>query len=788
MALNTRQDGDSDALAFDAHPPFTGVSSVARHIGVPLACTDLDGRHLWWNSAYSRLSERTTSDLGQVDARTAFGQPPQFAMNWERVQHGYPVEFVVTRADEGGDRQLLVRLNPFRDPDTGRQLVAVALEDHTAPRQALTDLQRYASLVAYSMDAILSIDAHGRIDTWNAGAQNLYGYTADEVLGKPLTVLAVDDDPEGLLASIPQRAFEAEVVEGEVQQRCRDGSTLWVSVQASPIFHRERGIDGASIIARDVTDRHTMEDELRGAKDRAEQAAIAKSRFLANMSHEIRTPMNGVLGMTDLLLETKLDPEQRDYAEAVKTSGDTLLQLINDILDFSKIEAGRLELEDIPFDISNCCNGVLDVLAQLAAEKKLELTGFVDLALPMRIKGDPSRLRQVLLNLTNNAVKFTSSGEVALRVLPVGTDRLRFEVEDTGIGIPADRVAHLFKAFSQVDASTTRQFGGTGLGLAISRELVELMGGRLSVESTEGKGSRFWFDLPLRPAVDKDLPVAMANLDALRELRILVADDVEASREILQRYCEAWGCRVDAVASAATATSAVEAALERARPYDVVLLDNGLPNTSGLSVGRGWRERTPSLSSALILLTSYAERGDARRAHEAGFAGYLTKPVKMDTLRDVLRTVVGGETTSGARTLITRHTVSENRRRQTRILVAEDNIVNQKVALRMLERLGYEPTLVPDGQAAVEQFAAAPYDIVLMDCQMPRMDGYQATGAIRGLSDAGARVPIVAMTANAMVGDREKCLDAGMTHYLTKPISARALSAVLEEALETLPP
>ena len=763
-------------------PSYT-ADAVAAATKMALATADLDGRHIWFNQSYAAITNLEAGSFPNL--RDALGHPADFDTHWSRIRTGQSTELSVEVTDAFGIPSFYrVQLDPVRDPDGESHQVAVAVVDESSFRRALADLQRYASMVTYSMVAIMMVDARGNIETWNAGAQDLYGYTADDVIGKPLTMLA--SDSVAFLDDLTERVLQGEVIEGEDPHKCRDGTIVRVSLQASPTYHRVEGINGMSIVARDITERYQMEAELRAAKDRAEQAARAKSRFLANMSHEIRTPMNGVLGMADLLLETRLSREQQEYAEAVKTSGDALLQLINDILDFSKIEAGRLELEDIPFDIGAVCNGVLDLLAQFAAEKSLELTGFVDLDLPTRIMGDPSRLRQVLLNLTNNAIKFTSDGDVRLRVDPVGQDCVRFEVTDTGIGIPADRVDRLFRAFSQVDSSTTRRFGGTGLGLAISRELVEMMGGTLKVESTEGVGSRFWFDLPLRQeAPTRELPV-LAQPSMLEGLRILVVDDVAASREIIARYCEAWGCAVVLAESGDRATELLYRAEAERRPFSVVMLDNGLPGQSGLELGRKWAAR-PTDGPQLVLLTSFAQRGDARRAYEAGFAAYLSKPTKMRTLKDVLLTVLGSEAANrptSRRQLVTRHSVAEDRRRTTRVLVAEDNPVNQKVALRMLERIGYQPTLAEDGQVAVEMFAAQAFDVVFMDCDMPRLDGFQATAALRTLNEAGARVPIIAMTANAMAGDRERCLASGMTHYVSKPVSARALSEILDEVLE----
>ena len=762
--------------------------SYFANAGVPLASVDLDGRHLWWNEDYSCFLGGIGEDLPERSLLDALGRPSSFQLEWERAVDGHraEIEFDV-RLEFGVVRNGVAKLVRFHDEERGEDRVAISIQDLTAARRALADLQRYASMVAYSMDAIISLEPSGMIATWNAGAQNLYGYTADDVLGRALTRLAVPESEE-FLANLAERVMDGEVVEAEVRQMCRGGHALWISIQASPIYHRIEGISGVLIIARDLTERRRMEEDLRAAMTKAEQAAVAKSRFLANMSHEIRTPMNGILGMTDLLLDTGLTEEQRQFAETVKLSGSALLELINDILDFSKIEAGGLEIETIGYEIADTIDGVLDVLGEHAARKGLELTGCADLELPSRILGDPVRLRQVLLNLANNAIKFTNEGSVALRVYSVGDGEVQFEVEDTGIGIPEDRMDRLFRAFSQVDASTTRRFGGTGLGLAICKELVELMGGRLRVESVVDQGSKFWFRLPLRHDVGAALPTV--DIPAFLGLRVLVVDDVAESREIVSRYCTAWGCHTVSCADAASASKVLAEANEVGEAFSVVLLDNSLNGTSGLTIGKRWREQFPQAPTSMVLMTSYAERKDAKRAREFGFDIHLLKPVKRRVLQRTLLSVVGlavDRSEARGESMTSYHSISIDLRRRTRILVAEDNLVNQKVVLKMLERLGYRATVAANGKSAVNMFTESPFDIVFMDCQMPEMDGYQATAALRAL-DAGADVPIVAMTANAMVGDREECLAAGMSHYLPKPISARALVDVLEEVFDTAVP
>ncbi len=762
----------------------------AIHAGIAIAVVETSQEHVWCNEPYGRFIGRPAGEVVGIKLADALGDPADLSAGWENVVAGHRLAFEVCLTALSGDiRYGLVDVNRFED-EVGFRVV-VSIQDQTAARHALTDLQRYYSMVAYSMDAIISLDPSGNVATWNAGAQNLYGYTADEILGHALTTLSVGES-ESFLADLAGRVMDGEVVEGEVQQRCRNGTELWVSTQASPIYHRVEGISGVLLIARDVTHRREMEEELRAAKTKAEEAAVAKSRFLANMSHEIRTPMNGILGMTDLLLDTSLSTEQLQYAETVKTSGVTLLELINDILDFSKIEAGHLELESIPFDVTETLDGVLDVMAQPAARKGLELTGFADLDVPSMLVGDPGRLRQVLLNLTNNAVKFTSEGGVALRVQRADGRHLRFEVEDSGIGIPQSRRRRLFKAFSQVDASTTRRFGGTGLGLAICRELVEIMGGSLAVDSEEGVGSTFWFTLELLEAtagaVDSRGDDARWSTPRLDGHRILIVDDSVESRRILRKYCEAWGAEVVTAPDGAAATSAMTEALDAGVPFTIALLDHGLGAHTGLMLGRRWREEGPKTPMSMTLMASYADSDAAKEAVNSGFDGYLMKPIKRAALAEQLKLALGSgrrPALAERRSAFDGHGVSDQRRQQTLILVVEDNVVNQKVTLGMLRRLGYPAVIAPDGAAAVKMFSERPYDVVLMDCQMPRMDGYQATAVLRSLNRAGARVPIVAMTANAMVGDREACMAAGMDYYLSKPISVQSLCSVLEQVLSS---
>ena len=693
----------------------------------------------------------------------------------------------LTRSGQPRWAELVVRV--LKDPAgqvTGFAGSATDVHDRRQAEVQLRDQLRFVQdLIEVIPNPIYFKDPDGRYIGFNKAFGTFFGIKRQAWVGKSLFDLLPPEEATWHQAQDDKLLREGGVQIYEAELHDRNGQAH-DALYHKTIFNKSDGSPAGVLgIITDITERKHFEAELLRAKVTAEMANRAKSDFLANMSHEIRTPMNAIIGMTDLVLDTDLGKEQAEYLKMVKSSADALLTIINEILDFSKIEAGKLDLEKIPFSLRDGVGLSVRTLSQRALEKGLDLRYEVHCGVPDSLSGDPHRLRQVLINLVSNALKFTAKGEVVVSVRPVevraDTATLAFSVRDTGIGIDAEKQKLIFEAFSQADSSTTRRYGGTGLGLAISTRLVQYMGGELTVDSQPGEGSTFSFTA--RFALAPICAAHKAQLETLDALPVLVVDDNAANRQLLTDMLKNWRMKPLAVDSAAEAYEALADSVRRGRPFRVVLLDSRMPDIDGFSAVPLLRDSEGPRPPTLLMLTSAGERGDAARCRELGIAGYLMKPIVQSELLDAIMTALGETADAGEHALITRHSLRENKRRLN-ILLAEDNPVNRTLAVRVLEKLGHTVTVTTDGTEAVDkiQSSGEGFDAVLMDVQMPMMGGFEATQAIRDweLAAGGTRhTPIIAMTAHAMSGDRERCLEAGMDDYVSKPIQTSALVEAL---------
>ena len=668
--------------------------------------------------------------------------------------------------------------------------VALAIERRRAEDAVRESEERYRDLFENAQDLVYTHDLAGNYTSANIVCEKITGYTHEECIKMNVAQVIAPDELDKARKAMAKKTAEKDSSAYEIDIITKDGRRVTLEVN-SRLIHRNGAPDAVHGIARDVTARKRAERELEEARNAALESARLKSEFLANMSHEIRTPMNGVIGMTGLLLDTELTQEQREFAETIRSSGDALLTIINDILDFSKIEAGKLNFEVLDFVLTNAIEDTIELLAEKAHQKKLELASLVHKDVPVFLRGDPGRLRQIITNLLGNAIKFTEQGEVVVRACTESeTERdvtIRFEVSDTGIGINENAQRNLFQAFTQADGSTTRKFGGTGLGLAISKQLVELMDGEIGVRSEEGNGSTFWFTARFEKQPEGAV-IEQPNVD-FENLRVLIVDDSATNRQILKHQVGSWGMVHEEAESGQQALALLHAAAQRNEPFSLAVLDLMMPNMDGFELARRIKADPALAGVRLVMLTSFGERGDAQTARESGIAAYLTKPVRQSQLFDCLAKVISAsnskqEPNAPKVPVVTKHSLAEAKiMSNKRLLLAEDNAVNQKVALRQLQKLGYRADAVANGREAVEALRRIPYDLVLMDCQMPEMDGYEATAEIRRREGAAKHTWIVAMTANALEGDRAKCIAAGMDDYVSKPVKVEDLSAVLSNLL-----
>lgn len=755
---------------------------------------DADGRVADANAEYVRLTGRKELDeiLGRrVTEWTARSDVARNADAVRRcVEEGLIRDLEIEYTDEQGKRTP-VEVNATVLPTEREPQILGFVRDITRRKRAeearnraeesvAANEARFRSMVEDSWEVIFLIDGEGGVRYMSSAVSRVLGYSEEEVLGQSVfrRMHARDVSAARQLLAKSLATPNLPVV-GECKYRRKDRVWRWFEYTIRNMLDNP-AVGALVVISRDCTERIEREAELQRALKAAEAATRAKSEFLANMSHEIRTPMNGILGMTDLALSAEITPEQREYLETIKSSADSLLAVINDILDFSKIEAGKLDLERVEFDLVKTLGPALKALALQAGRKGLELNFLVEAEVPASVVTDPGRLRQVLVNLVGNAIKFTERGEVNVGVLSEagedGTDWLRFSVQDTGIGISPEKQRAIFDSFAQADSSVTRRYGGTGLGLTIARRLVEIMGGRLWLKSAPGEGSTFYFTVPVR--VGETQRQAEPDVD-LEGLSVLVVDDNGTNRRILEKILLAWSMRPVLAEDARTALRELEREPATGQTFRLVLVDASMPEMDGFALIEGIRQDPRLAELTIIVLTSAGHPGEIARGRELGIAAYLIKPIGPAELREAMLRALGTKRTGAA--------ASESRpaaqpaRRPLRILLAEDNAVNQKVVCRLLENQGHQVQIAENGSQALDCLSRGSFDVILMDVQMPEMDGLEATARIRSRErNTGRHVPIIALTAHALKTDHDRCLAAGMDGYLSKPIRPDELFRQIE--------
>ena len=761
------------------------VRRLSRHFDLSrdMVCTaGLDGYLKQVNGMWTETLGWSDSEL-RSRPMIAFVHPDDRQATLDErarlAQGGTTVAFVNRYAIKGGGWRWLDWNTRFVPEE---QLIYATARDVTDRKAAEAQARFQAHLLDAVGDAIVTTDLSGTIIYWGPGAEKLYGWSAKETVGRGImdVIPAVPAPDPAQSAAILSRLARGEPYTGIMELGRSDGSTFQAEVTDTPVLDDAGQMVAIIGISSDVSEREEAHAQVQRARDQALEASLMKSHFLANMSHEIRTPMNGVLGMAELLLDTDLDARQRDYAETVRSSGDALLAIINDILDLSKIEAGRMGLEAIDFDLPTVIEETAELLAGAAHAKGLELV--VDVADDMpAVRGDPNRLRQILTNLLGNALKFTSRGHVAVSARITGATEgavtVRIEVDDSGIGLDPEVATRIFEPFVQADASTTRRYGGTGLGLAITVQLIDLMGGEYDMESLLGAGSSFWFTVTLpRASVGDARPVAAARHLAGTKALVIVDDAV--NRAVLRRYMVGWGMDVEVASSGDTALDLACSAAAADVPFDVVLRDRRVPviHSEGLAEASGADPGTAGIPTVVLL--SPGDDGDLSRFPTEKGATTLTKPVRRERLLRCLQDLLAGRVSDERSDGMAAASGGQGAYRG-RVLLAEDNLINQKVAVAMLEGGGYTVDVAPDGRRAVLALQARHYDVVLMDCQMPEMDGYEAAVAIRAAEGTGRRTPIIAMTAGAMQENRDRARTAGMDDFLAKPVKkADVLAAV----------
>ncbi len=731
---------------------------------------------------YLSVCERSRGKNSEEAAAVAGGIRSVMAGKMDEFRLEYPCH------SPKEQRWFIVRVTGFGV--NGDRRVVVVHENITERRKAEESLKVSDLALKSISQGVIITDANRLILSSNAAFSAITGYSIPEILGRNCKFLQGPLTDQQTVEAIRTALKNATHFSGEILNYRKDGNTFWNELTISPLWNEHGKLSHFVGVTRDITDRKWAEQVVRQAQATAEASSRAKSEFLANMSHEIRTPMNGIIGMTELTLDTELTASQREYLEAVKVSADTLLTVINDILDFSKIEAGKLDLDPVEFDLRETLDNTLKPLAMRAHQKGLELTCDIANEIPDILVADSVRLRQIWVNLVGNALKFTAIGEIGIEATVESINHnnavLHFKVTDTGIGIPKEKRERIFEQFSQADGSTTRRYGGSGLGLTISAQLVKLMGGRIWVESEVGRGSTFHFTVSLGISSVQPKQHGRLYVDHLKDLSVLVVDDNATNRRILDEMLKKWGMKPTLAASGTMALTALRQTIGTKSYFQLIIVDCVMPGMDGFSLIEQIQRDDSYTKPVVMMLTSDKLTGDTARCRDLGIACHLVKPVMQAKLLNSILNALGvarlNENRTRAISSIVSAPVSDDMKK-LHILLAEDNVVNQKVAVRILERQGHKVEVAENGKEVLKLLESRNFDVVLMDVQMPEMNGFEATACIRTLEKTtGAHVPIIAMTANAMKGDRERCLAEGMDGYISKPIKIPELL----EALQTL--
>lgn len=696
----------------------------------------------------------------------------------------------------------------FRKPFDPEELTQIALslttkwnlarraERHQHELQASEE--RFRALVETTRDWVWEVNKEGNCVYCSPVCEKIYGYQPHELLGRQIfDILLVPDELPSFRLLLEQCIQKNTKFHG-IERRGikKDGQIIFTEAGGVPVFDKKGEVIGFRGIERDITRRKQAEESLVQAKNTAEAASQAKSDFLSNMSHEIRTPMNGVIGMTDLLLSTELTPEQHEYIETIHTSSESLLVIINDILDFSKIESGKMNIDSISFDPLLIIEETAKQFAVTAEEKGIEFITRHKSDAPHRVLGDPDRIRQVLVNLISNAIKFTLQGHVLLNIEYKNENNnstwLHVSVEDTGIGIPPEKAEHIFETFTQADSSTTRQYGGTGLGLSICKKLTELMGGSIGVNSKPGKGSTFWIKVPLGKKDDLPSGSKPKMPSDMHKLHVLIVESDNLSRKVVQEQLCNWGIYNEGLETGSEVLPTLKKAQNAGTPFHIVILSHNLPDMDQATLAINIQSELENKAPSLVTISAFSQTNDTTCQSEANFAACLTKPIRQSQLMNTLITIWHDQRKKTKPPAHSQKPKSSSPTPQKQdqksplpinanVLLTEDNVVNQKVAMRLLEKLGCTVDVAENGKKCLEMLKDKKYDLILMDCQMPEMDGFQASAAIRQLSDPVQNIPIIALTANAMKGDKERCLEAGMDDYISKPVKVSTLEKMIRQ-------